>query len=103
MPTRRAGDLRGPVRIVGPRRRHLPVALADVLGLREEARGRAALRPRLEQLAPARAELRVQLAQEAERLVGEDLGELLVRGRGGLQGAHGVAPLSDRSSRVIGW
>ena len=39
----RAGDLRAPVLVVRPRRRDLPVAVADLLGLLQEAGRRAAL------------------------------------------------------------
>ena len=71
--TRRSLQVRG-------RRRDQPVALADLPGLGQEVRTRAAVelalphRPALQQLAPPWAELALEQLDEGERLGGQDLG-----------------------------
>ncbi len=99
----RAGDLRAPVLVVGPGRRDLPVAVADLGRLLQEPGRLAALLAGRQQLGAAGAEAFLQLADEGDRLVGQDLGGGLGRGRGGLRFAHGFTPRRDMSSRVIGW
>ncbi len=98
----RAGDLDAAVLVVRPRRRDLPVAVADLARLVEEAARGTALGARLQQLGPARAEALLELADERQRVVGEDLGGLVVGRGGGFHFAHGWTPLRDMSSRVIG-
>jgi hypothetical protein len=84
----RAGDLGAAVLVVRPRRRDLPVAVADVLGLLQEAGRRAALGARLQQLGAAGPEALLQLAHERQRVVGQDRLKRIVRGCGGLD-LHG--------------
>ena len=98
----RAGDLGAAVLVVGPRRRDLPVAVADLGRLGQEPVRLAALFACLQQLRTARAEPFLELADEGQRLVGEDVRGGVGRGCGGLQFAHGFAPRKDMSRRVIG-
>ena len=84
----RPGDLGAAVLVVRPRRRDLPVAVADVLGLLQEAGRRAALAARLQQLGTPCPEALLQLADERQRVVGEDRLKRVVRGCGGFD-LHG--------------
>jgi hypothetical protein len=100
-----AGDLHATIPVVGRSGRDLPVALADRLGLGEEverlARSdpRAALRPRVEQLAAASLEAIVQRAHERQRVVGEHA----VDRRGGEDvDGHGFLPWMDAARTSIG-
>ena len=104
----RAGDLDAPVAEVGGRLGDAPLALADLARLGAEVERaaaqqlRGALAPRRQQLAPARLEARVQLADEVERIAAEHLLQLLLARRRDLD-AHGRVPLIEWSSKVIGW
>ena len=76
------GDLAPPVRETGGGRRHLPGPVGpDLGGLGQEVErrprrpDRVAVRPGLQQLGPARAELSGQLGHEVERVGGQDLVE----------------------------
>jgi hypothetical protein len=60
------------------------------------------LAPRDQQLAPARLEPRMQLADEVERLAVEHLLQPLLARRRDIE-AHGRVPLIEWSSKVIGW
>src|SRR4029453_10398707 len=75
----RAGDLDAAIGERRRRRRHRPVAVADVASAGQEVESLAmgdplpALVSRGEQLAAPRIEATMQLLHEGERLVGEDL------------------------------
>ena len=78
LPVDRAGDLDAAVLQLGRDRRDAPVALADVLRLGQEvgqlavAQPLRPLVPRVEQLAPPRAEPALELGEELDCVVGED-------------------------------
>ena len=78
LPVDRAGDLDAAVLQLGRDRRDAPVALADLLRLGEEvgqlavAQPLRPLVPRVEQLAPPRAEPALELGEEVDRVGGED-------------------------------
>jgi hypothetical protein len=101
----RTGDLHPAVGVVGPGRRHPPVAAADVGGLRQEVGRRRAGPAGRDQLPPAGVEPVVQFAEERQRLGGQYLGAAALAQVGVVDGAqrHGATPRIDASSRVIGW
>ena len=63
---------------------------------------RATSAARQQQLAPARLEAGVQLADEVERLAAEHVLQPLLARRRDVD-AHGRVPLIEWSSKVIGW
>ena len=103
----RTGDLDPAVEQAGRGRRHLPVTVADPLGLGEEvehlARGQLAVAvvAGLEQLAAPGVEGAVQVGQELQRLWGEDLVVTLAARAGDLHAInHGTHPIVGASSAM---